>query len=523
MTESEPSSPKLDLVALLRHSWHYLALVAIAIWLLYRVRAILSPFVVALVLAYILDPFLDRLEAKGWSRDRAVWFVFAIAGLVFLVFVAVFVPILWVQAGSLASTVRETVARMDALIGTMPGVAAAQEEGSHAGAEAGESESVESPVAPEREETDGESLSSESASPPESAPEKTRTERGPPAASGESQVREASGESAAEESAESGESETSESAEFGPSKAESAESGESEASEGAESASDGAAEKRLRREWDRWYAEHLPGWTPEWAVGMLPAPDLSDPATGLAEYRAQLTRWGQQLATSIGGFLLASLSGLFKYIFTPFLAYYFMREFDPMRERVWSWIPRRYHRHVHTIMDEGNRMLASYFRGQLLLMFLVFCSCLLASYLVKLWLGIDNVLLVAAVDGLFYAIPIAGAWIASAVAVVVGYVTADGNPWIGALVMFAVVQLVNLVFDQVIQPKIAGQKVGLHPLVVIFAVLAGATMMGFVGMLVAVPVAAGIKIIIRTFMPEVLRDLGAAGAGGDASAADGPG
>jgi predicted PurR-regulated permease PerM len=123
---------------------------------------------------------------------------------------------------------------------------------------------------------------------------------------------------------------------------------------------------------------------------------------------------------------------------------------------------------------------------------------------IRLWLGTDHMLLVAAVDGLLYAVPVAGAWVASITAGVVGYVSADGNPWLAAIVMVVLIQVVNGVFDQVVSPKIAGEKVGLHPLVVIFSVLAGATLLGFVGMLVAVPTAAAIKIAIDTFMPEVL-------------------
>jgi len=56
-----------------------------------------------------------------------------------------------------------------------------------------------------------------------------------------------------------------------------------------------------------------------------------------------------------------------------------------------------------------------------------------------------------------------------------------------------------------VTPKIAGERVGLHPLVVIFSVLAGATLLGFVGMIIAVPSAGAIKIAIDSFMPEVFK------------------
>jgi predicted PurR-regulated permease PerM len=237
----------------------------------------------------------------------------------------------------------------------------------------------------------------------------------------------------------------------------------------------------------------------------LPAPDLSDPAAALLQYRGQLTRWGQTLAARVGGALWGSVSTLFFYLFTPFVAFYFMRDIDSLRKRVWSWVPEQYRGRAQGAMGQMNGMLASYFRGQLVLMFLAFCACLAVLLILRVWLGIDNILVVAFTNGLLYAVPVLGPFVASAVAVIVGFTTTDGNPWVAALIMLGVIQGLNLVFDQVVTPKIAGERVGLHPLVVIFSVLAGATLLGFVGMIIAVPSAGAIKIAIDSFMPEVFK------------------
>lgn len=448
-------SPSNDLLVLLRRNWHYVALVAVVLWLLYRVRGILGPFVVGIVLAYITDPFLDRLEARGWSRDRAIAFVLALGFVAFLLLSAVVLPMVAIQANSLVRTVATNLERFDGLVATMPGLAKGEVGGESASESATESAPAEptEPVA---------AVAPESTVAPESA-----------------------------ESAESAGSTESAAAIVPP----------------VPPVEDIAARReRLAEEWSTWYAEHLPQ-VPEWARSSLPKPDLGDPSGAIAQYRGKLTEWGRQVLGTVASFLLGSLGGLFKYVFTPFVTFYFMREIDPMRRRMASWVPERYHDRVRAALADTNRMLASYFRGQLTLMVLVFATCLVTMLIVKAFIGIDNILLVAAVDGLFYAVPIAGAWIASLVAGVVGYVSADGNPWVGAIVMVAAIQVVNFVFDQIVTPKIAGDKVGLHPLVVIFAVLAGAALLGFVGMLVAVPVAAMIRILLVRFMPEVLREL----------------
>jgi len=432
-----------DILQILRRSWHYFALLAGAIWLIYQVRSILGPFLIGIVLGFILDPALDRLQRRGWSRSRAVLFVFLLGFLTVLAIVLVLVPVLLYQAKALSATVSESTKRLEVWIETMPGMEASFEEPPP------DATAEPAPSGPSGSERPAESAAPET----ESAP--------PPISASGRQERRTPEEIAAKKAA-------------------------------------------LRAQWDKWYAKNLPSWVPQGIVDALPAPDMSDPAAGLAMYRGRIAEWGQRAAASIGGAVWGSVGRLFFYIFTPFVAFYFMRDIDSIRRQVWAWIPDQYHDRCRRASGALNSMLARYFRGQLLLMFLVFCTCLVVQIPVRLWLGTDHMLLVAAVDGLLYAVPVAGAWVASITAGVVGYVSADGNPWLAAIAMVVLIQVVNGVFDQVVSPKIAGEKVGLHPLVVIFSVLAGATLLGFVGMLVAVPTAAAIKIAIDTFMPEVL-------------------
>ncbi len=449
--ETGHGGASMDLVSILRRQWHYLALIALASWLIYQVRAILGPFVVGVLAGYIMDPFLDRLERRGWSRSRAVAFVFLVGLLVFVLALLVFIPVLVTQARNVAHTVSEAAVKVDAWVRTMPRVGAAMEELEQRQAEEG---------------------SRQAAS--EGHPELPESE-GPP---------------------------------LWPTDPH----GDADAGDRGGSESEGAPPDRLsdqallRAEWDKWYDEHLPEWFPDSLRRVLPALDLSDPAAALLQYRDQLSRWGQAVVAKVGTAVWESVSTLAFYIFTPFVAFYFMRDIDPLRRRLWSWVPAQYRDRARAASRQMNRMLASYFRGQLVLMFLAFCACFAVCLVLRLWLGIDSILVVAVTNGLLYAVPVLGPFVASVVAVIVGFTTADGNPWVAALIMLGVIQGLNLVFDQVVTPKIAGGRVGLHPLVVIFSVLAGATLMGLVGMIIAVPVAGAVKILIDTFMPELFKN-----------------
>jgi len=71
------------------------------------------------------------------------------------------------------------------------------------------------------------------------------------------------------------------------------------------------------------------------------------------------------------------------------------------------------------------------------------------------------------------------------------------------LVVLAIMVAGNLIADQVLYPKLVGRRVGLHPLTAIFALLAGGVLLGFVGVVLAVPAAAVIKVVILRFRPEL--------------------
>jgi hypothetical protein len=100
-----------------------------------------------------------------------------------------------------------------------------------------------------------------------------------------------------------------------------------------------------------------------------------------------------------------------------------------------------------------------------------------------------------------YLVPWLGASLTNLTAVIICYVTAAHDPVLAAVCALVAMSSINFLCDNIITPRIVGREVGLHPLVIIFALLAGFQLLGIVGMIVATPMAASIKIILSRWLP----------------------
>ncbi|MFQ5810985.1 MAG: AI-2E family transporter, partial [Armatimonadota bacterium] len=117
--------------------------------------------------------------------------------------------------------------------------------------------------------------------------------------------------------------------------------------------------------------------------------------------------------------------------------------------------------------------------------------------------GMEYALVIGLVTGLTYAVPYIGATLAAVAAGVFGYATADHHALLCGGLAVGLQVVINQVFDNVIMPRIVGHKVGMHPLLVIFALMAGFELWGILGMIVAVPLAASIKIAAQHAYPAL--------------------
>lgn len=177
----------------------------------------------------------------------------------------------------------------------------------------------------------------------------------------------------------------------------------------------------------------------------------------------------------------------------PILAFYFLRDWDTLVERVAAVIPRKYIDTVGDLARESNEVLGAFIRGQILVMLVLGVIYAAGLSLVGLKLG----LLIGLIAGLISFIPYLGATTGVVLAVLAALMQAQGfdlKLMAGLAITFTVGQLLE---SYVLTPRIVGDKIGLHPMAVIFAVMAGGQLFGFLGMLLALPVAAVANVLLR--------------------------
>jgi len=175
----------------------------------------------------------------------------------------------------------------------------------------------------------------------------------------------------------------------------------------------------------------------------------------------------------------------------PVITFFFLRDWDLLVERVASLIPRDHLDIVSRLARESSDVLSAFLRGQFLVMLV-----LGVMYGLGLWaVGLDLGILIGLIAGLLTFVPYLG----PASGIILGVVAAlvqygDWQHVAGVLVVFGIGQVIE---SYVLTPKLVGDRIGLHPVAVIFAVLAGGQLFGFLGMLLALPVAAVVNVLLR--------------------------
>jgi len=177
----------------------------------------------------------------------------------------------------------------------------------------------------------------------------------------------------------------------------------------------------------------------------------------------------------------------------PILTYYFLRDWDKLVERVASLIPRNHIEVVSRLARESNDVLGAFIRGQIVVMIALGVVYAAGLSLVGLNLG----LLIGLIAGLISFIPYLGATTGVVLAVLAALVQSQGFDLQLLLLVGIVFTVGQLLESYVLTPRIVGDKIGLHPVAVIFAVMAGGQLFGFLGMLLALPAAAVINVLLR--------------------------
>ena len=179
-------------------------------------------------------------------------------------------------------------------------------------------------------------------------------------------------------------------------------------------------------------------------------------------------------------------------VITPVVAFYILLDWDRMVAKVDSWVPRDWVSVVRRLAGEMDNAIAGFVRGQGTI-----CLILAILYGGSLSLaGLNFGLLIGIVSGLVSFIPYLGSLLGLVLSVGVALVQFwPDYPWI---LLIAGIFFVGQIIDgYVLQPKLIGERVGLHPVWLMFALLAFGALFGFVGLLVAVPASASIAVLVR--------------------------
>ncbi|MDA9008397.1 AI-2E family transporter [Alphaproteobacteria bacterium] len=176
---------------------------------------------------------------------------------------------------------------------------------------------------------------------------------------------------------------------------------------------------------------------------------------------------------------------------TPVVTIYFLYEWNRMVADIDRWLPRSRINVIRKLANDVDQTLAAFIRGQMLV-----CLFLAIFYAIALLLiGLNYWLIVGIIIGALSFIPYVGAIIGFSIAMVLALFQFDSfGPIIAVLVVFFAGQFLE---GQFITPRLVGNRVGLHPLWVIFALLAGGVLFGFIGVLTAIPTAAVIGVFVR--------------------------
>ncbi|MEH6386247.1 MAG: AI-2E family transporter [Pseudomonas profundi] len=227
--------------------------------------------------------------------------------------------------------------------------------------------------------------------------------------------------------------------------------------------------------------------------------------TGVPITEVRLSDVGERIRENLGentgvvGAVLAQatrstmglLTWVVNFVMIPVVGFYLLRDWDVIVGRIKGLLPRDHEPLVVKLAHDCDEVLGAFIRGQLLVML-----GLGILYSLGLWaVGLELALLIGMVAGLASIVPYLGFAVGMAAALVAAiFQFGDVAHLVAVVAVFTVAQTIE---GTVLTPWLVGDRIGLHPVAVIFAVLAGGHLFGFVGILLALPVAAVIMVLVR--------------------------
>ncbi len=219
----------------------------------------------------------------------------------------------------------------------------------------------------------------------------------------------------------------------------------------------------------------------------------------------------QRSSTWVTEYGMSFISNMVWVVIIPIVAFYALRDYHLILTKGLLLVPKRRREDAQVYIVEVGTIFAKYLRG------LAIVSALngLATWLLLMACQVPNALVLGLVAGVLYSVPYIGAMLTIVLTAAVAFLGGGTNMLILAVGLSFLLH--QIIFDQIISPRILGGHVGLHPILAIVALLAGNLMLGIVGMILAVPVAACIQISVLAAVPKLRVDIDIAPPTSDAS------
>jgi predicted PurR-regulated permease PerM len=233
-------------------------------------------------------------------------------------------------------------------------------------------------------------------------------------------------------------------------------------------------------------------WLP-WIAATLDVQLGEDVGLGpfLARYSEMAGTWGGKVLMGVAGSGGALATAVISLFLIPILTFYLLRDWDYIVSRLGALVPLSQRETIFGLVKEADDMLGAFLRGQLLVMI-----ALATIYSIGLSLvGLKFAVAIGVVAGLVSFVPYLGLVFGIALASLT--VALEADPLWLLVGVFATFTIAQMIEGSVLTPKLVGDRIGLHPVLVIFAVAAGGQLFGFFGILLALPAAAVLSVIVR--------------------------
>jgi predicted PurR-regulated permease PerM len=226
--------------------------------------------------------------------------------------------------------------------------------------------------------------------------------------------------------------------------------------------------------------------------------DAADVQKAATAYMGSVSSWVFGILGHVwsSGLVIADLGAVM--LLTPLVAFYFLRDWDLMVANLDSWMPLRHRDTLRGLAREIDEILAGFIRGQATV-----CVIFAIYYSVALSLaGLEFGIIIGIAAGILTFIPYLGAATGLVASITVAFIQFDDHTRVA--IVAAVYIVGHLIESNLVTPMLVGGRVKLHPVWIIFALMAGGALFGFTGVLLAVPVAAVVGVLVRFTLRQYL-------------------